>query len=85
MKLSIVSPEKTLYSGDVVSVAVPGTKGRFEVLDNHAPIISSLQAGQLTYKGDEEVTLDISGGIINVADNQVSICVGLADKQAGKQ
>ena len=42
MHLTIVSPEKILYEGEATVVAVPGTKGAFEVLDNHAPIISSL-------------------------------------------
>ena len=50
MKLTIVTPEKTIYDGEAISVAVPGTKGAFEVLDNHAPIISSLQSGVITVK-----------------------------------
>jgi len=75
MKLTIVSPEKILYNGHALSVTVPGSKGQFEVLDNHAPIISSLQSGQLTYKDKEEIQIDIKGGFINVANNEVAVCV----------
>ena len=70
MKLTIVSPEKILFQGDAVSVTVPGTKG-------HAPIISSLQKGTLTYKGESEVSMEISGGFIDVANNKVAICIEL--------
>lgn len=75
MKLTIVTPEKTIYDGEAVSVAVPGTKGAFEVLDNHAPIISSLQGGIITVKtadGVQEFT--VRSGFIEVARNSVSIC-----------
>ncbi|MBR3115559.1 MAG: ATP synthase F1 subunit epsilon [Bacteroidaceae bacterium] len=75
MKLTIVTPEKTIYDGEAISVAVPGTKGAFEVLDNHAPIISSLQGGVITVKtadGVQEFT--VRSGFIEVARNSVSIC-----------
>ncbi|MDO4951523.1 MAG: ATP synthase F1 subunit epsilon [Bacteroidales bacterium] len=75
MKLTIVTPEKTIYDGEATSVAVPGTKGAFEVLDNHAPIISSLQSGVITVKtadGVQEFT--VRSGFIEVARNSVSIC-----------
>ena len=75
MKVIIVSPEKTLYSGEVEGVEVPGENGRFEVLNNHAPIISSLIAGKVYCKGAEPFTLEISGGFIEVAHNEISICV----------
>ena len=70
MKLTIVTPEKTIYDGEAISVAVPGTKGAFEVLDNHAPIISSLQGGVITVKTADTVR----SGFIEVARNSVSIC-----------
>ena len=75
MKLTIVTPEKTIYDGEAISVAVPGTKGAIEVLDNHAPIISSLQGGVITVKtadGVQEFT--VRSGFIEVARNSVSIC-----------
>ena len=76
MKLEIVSPEKTLYSGEVELITLPGTNGSFTVLDRHAPIISSLEKGVLIYrvKGkDNEIT--ISGGFIEMKNNDVSICI----------
>ena len=75
MQLLIVSPEKTLYKGEAVSVTVPGTKGMFEILDNHAPIISSLQSGTLICKDEHTTTFEILGGFVEVANNEVSICV----------
>ena len=62
MFLEIVTPEATLYSGEVTSVAVPGVNGEFQMLDNHAPIVSILGKGNVKIYGD--VTLDK-----NVADN----------------
>ena len=76
MKLTIVSPEKIVYNGTATSVAVPGTKGAFEVLDNHAPIISSLQSGIVIVRYAEgEKEFPIRSGFIEVANNEVSICV----------
>lgn len=76
MKLTIVSPETTLFSGEATSVLVPGKKGQFEVLEDHAPIISSLGQGSVVYKTKAETKkVDISGGFIDVANNEVSLCV----------
>ena len=60
LKLIIVSPEKQLYQGDAQSVKVPGSLGEFEILDNHAPIISSLDVGQVVYVTDEGETHAVS-------------------------
>ena len=51
MFLEIVSPEKTLFSGEVSSVIVPGTEGSFQILNNHAPIVSTLKNGLIKLKG----------------------------------
>ncbi|MEG1579869.1 MAG: hypothetical protein RR386_01245 [Bacteroidaceae bacterium] len=75
LQLTIVSPERTLFKGEVDSVFVPGTTGRFEVLENHAPIISSLTEGQLSYRFSELHSINIKSGFIEVAKNKVSICV----------
>ncbi|MDD4760883.1 MAG: hypothetical protein WCR53_03445 [Bacteroidaceae bacterium] len=76
MKLTIVSPEKILFKGDADILSVPGTTGRFEVLDHHAAIISSLKADKLIYKSHgQEVSVDVLGGFIEVADNVASVCV----------
>ncbi|MDR0988661.1 MAG: ATP synthase F1 subunit epsilon [Prevotellaceae bacterium] len=82
MQLQIVSPEKELFSGEVESITLPGTAGEFSLLPNHAPIVSSLKAGQLFYlpKGGSDVqTVAISGGFVEQHNNKVSACVELAD------
>lgn len=76
MKVIIVSPENTVYQGEATSITLPGASGEFEVLDNHAPIISSLQAGNITIKdSDGEKTIGVLSGFVEVANNEVSICV----------
>jgi ATP synthase, F1 epsilon subunit (delta in mitochondria) len=76
LQLRIVSPEKVEYDGVVESVLVPGSKGQFEILDNHAPIISTLQKGVVEYATQEgKVSLNILGGFVEVQKNLVSLCV----------
>ena len=78
LRLKIVSPEKVVFNGEVQSVTVPGTSGVFEILTDHAPIISSLQQGIVTYQtgdGSEKTTLPIGGGFVAVQKNEVSLCV----------
>jgi len=72
LKLKIVSPEKVEFTGEVESVKVPGMMGNFEILTDHAPIISSLQKGFVEYDGQQ---LEILGGFVAVQKNEVSICV----------
>ena len=72
LKLKIVSPERIEFTGEVESVKVPGTQGNFEILQNHAPIISTLGKGIVEYDGTE---LPILGGFVEVQKNQVSLCV----------
>lgn len=75
LHLEIITPEKTLYNGDVELVEVPGKRGRFTLLENHAPIISTLEAGQIRIKskaGNEE-TFDCKAGYIECSENKVSI------------
>ncbi|MBO6605553.1 F0F1 ATP synthase subunit epsilon [Psychroserpens sp.] len=88
MHLEIVSPEATLFSGEVTSVTVPGVMGEFEMLNNHAPIISLLKEGNVKINGDitleEDVEnlfnksdkgfwLPISSGTIEMKDNKVIV------------
>ena len=87
MYLEIVSPEATLFSGEVVSVIVPGTTGSFQMLNNHAPIVSTLKEGIVTITGkmqldeafknkfilqDANTTLfEISSGTVEMRDNKL--------------
>ena len=76
LQLRIVSPEKVEFDGAVESVLVPGTMGQFEILNDHAPIISTLQKGDVEYVTKEgKVTLTILGGFVEVQKNKVSLCV----------
>ncbi len=76
ISLHIVSPERTLVEQAVSSVTLPGTIGPFMVLRNHAPIISSLEKGEIVYISEgRESRLPISGGFAEVRDNQVDVCV----------
>ena len=78
LQLRIVSPEKVEYDGAVESVLVPGTMGQFEILTNHAPIISSLGVGEVVYAAaDGKHTIGIAGGFVEVQKNKVSLCVEL--------
>ena len=76
MVLRIVSPEKVLYKGEVQMVKLPGTVGQFTVLDHHAPLVSTLTAGTLVYRGASgEKEIDIKGGVVEVRDNNVVVCI----------
>lgn len=77
LHLEIYSPEEEIFSGEVEHVTLPGTMGSFTILPLHAPIISSLQAGTLSYvtKEGEEHTAEVKGGFVEMNGNKVSVCV----------
>ncbi len=73
MKIEIITPDRNIYSGEVRSVRVPGRKGSFQVLKDHAPIISTLDAGSVMITDDQgtEVRFEITGGVIEVKRNRI--------------
>ncbi len=76
IRLLILSPEETLLDAAVDAVTLPGTVSPFEVLPGHAPIISSLEKGRITWRtGAEEGSLEIASGFVEVVDNQVLAAV----------
>lgn len=77
LHLRIVSPVKVEYDGEVESIVVPGTQGQFEILKDHAPIISSLEEGTVVYRiaGGNNIEFAILGGFVEVQKNVVSLCV----------
>ncbi|MBR0038237.1 MAG: F0F1 ATP synthase subunit epsilon [Bacteroidales bacterium] len=76
MKLTIYSPEKTIFDGEVSLVEVPGTKGRFEILKDHDAIITTLQPGVIRYISDgQETRQPVTSGYVEVHKNQISACV----------
>ncbi|MCI6672480.1 MAG: ATP synthase F1 subunit epsilon [Prevotella sp.] len=78
LSLTIISPEKTLFKGEVESVTVPGEMGEFVILNNHAPIISTLVAGRVAYaQNNQDTTFNIKEGFVEVRKNEVNLCVEL--------
>ncbi|MBR5335185.1 MAG: ATP synthase F1 subunit epsilon [Bacteroidaceae bacterium] len=76
LNMDIVSPERQLFSGEVEGATFPGDKGRFTVLYNHAPIISTLGQGTIKWvQQGQEATLDIKGGFVEVENNRIIVCV----------
>ena len=75
MEIEIITPDKKLFKGNIKSVTVPGTKGAFMVLKNHAPIISTLEKGKILVKTEklEDKDFDIESGIIEVKKNKIII------------
>ena len=74
MKLQIVTPDKELFSGEVESVVLPGTDGLIGVLNNHAPMVTSLKQGKIKINVDkEEKFFDVNGGVVEVLKNNVII------------
>ena len=77
MTLEILTPEKTIFSGDVYGVQLPGIGGMFEVLEKHAPIVSALKTGKLKILKDKSATIQYSirGGFVEVMDNKTTVLV----------
>ncbi|MDA3879090.1 MAG: ATP synthase F1 subunit epsilon [Prolixibacteraceae bacterium] len=81
MELEIITPDKKLYSGSIYMVRLPGTKGSFSILQNHAPIISTLEKGiiKVIDKGNKTFLFDIEGGVAECRENKIAVLI-----QAGK-
>ena len=93
MFLEIISPERTLFNADVESVNLPGVNGSFEILNNHAAIVSVLSKGTIKILGqvvipentkdlfqkgeDSKTLLNIQGGAVEVKNNRVTVLVDL--------
>lgn len=76
--LTILTPEKTLLEKPVSQISLPGSKGRFMILRNHAPLISSLEEGDLVYESEGvEERVHVMSGFVEVIDNEVVACVEL--------
>lgn len=77
MKVKITKPDSTVYEGEAKLLQLPGSGGLFEILKNHAPIISSLGKGtiRLVTNDDETKTFDIRGGVVKGQQNDILILV----------
>jgi F-type H+-transporting ATPase subunit epsilon len=75
MKLEIITPEETLYSGDATLVQLPGIDGSFEILNNHAPLIAVLGKGKIRAQDaqKQQQSFEIKGGVVEVLRNKVLV------------
>ncbi len=74
MTLEILTPDKKIFEGDVTAVTVPGTMGSFQILTDHAPIISTLEDGPVIIKTKGSVeTFVIKGGVVEVLKNKIIV------------
>jgi F-type H+-transporting ATPase subunit epsilon len=73
MKIEIITPDKKVFEGDIKSIRVPGKLGSFQVLKDHAPIISTLENGPVIIvdQNGTETRFEINGGVIEVKQNKI--------------
>ncbi len=79
MYLEIVTPDEKVFEGEVVTATFPGNHGSFQILSNHAPLISTLGTGDIRYTEDKqkEQVITVDGGVVEVLNNRVIV---LAEK-----
>lgn len=76
MKLIITTPDKKVFQGSVQKVTLPGSAGIFQVLKNHAPLVSTLQKGTIRYGNEkQEHALAITEGLVEVLNNTITVLV----------
>ena len=75
MLLEIISPEKTLFEAEVDSVSVPGSDGSFQMLNNHAPIVSTLANGLIKIKGNIKIPEGLKGLFTKISSNEIHLKV----------
>jgi len=81
MHLEILTPEKKLFDGEVAGVNLPGALGSFEILNNHAPIISALVKGEVRVKGSQgSQSFKINSGFVECLNNEVTVLVEGVEK-----
>ena len=75
MHIELITPEGMVWSGETVGVQVPGTKGPFEILHNHAAIISTLDEGRITVKQNDDAPLSFhtKRGVVEVLSNRITV------------
>jgi F-type H+-transporting ATPase subunit epsilon len=74
MKLEIITPEKNVFSGEVDVVTLPGVNGQFQILKDHAPMVSTLKTGDLVYSvAGKAETIVVDGGVVQILNNKVLV------------
>ena len=80
LTLRILTPEGTAFSGSADAVYVPGAAGRFEILPDHAPIITSLEKGEIRWRlGGKEQVFPVRAGAIMLTNNEITVCAESAE------
>jgi F-type H+-transporting ATPase subunit epsilon len=80
IKVEIVTPEKLLYSGEVEMITLPGTNGQMGILRGHAPLLSTLDIGEIVlHKREGNDYLAVSGGVVEVRPDKVTILADVAE------
>ncbi len=77
MILDILTPDKNVFSGEIKLVKIPGTNGSFEIMENHAPIVSTIDKGELKVIDSEgkETFYNVSGGIVECSNNKIHVLI----------
>jgi F-type H+-transporting ATPase subunit epsilon len=77
MHIEIITPEKLLFAGEIKLVKLPGTLGSFEIMENHAPIISTLSKGKIKVKetNGNIVYFEVVGGLVEASNNEIKVLV----------
>ena len=80
-QLSIVTPEKIVFDGEVVSFTVPGIEGYLGILSNHAPLITALQPGRIEFQDNQDKIqiFSVSGGFVEVSGNKATLLADTAE------
>jgi F-type H+-transporting ATPase subunit epsilon len=77
MNVEIISPDKKLFEGNATAIQLPGSEGSFQLLNNHAPLISTLKAGKIKLEqaNNEVKFFEIKSGVVELRNNKVIILV----------
>ncbi|MBO7562064.1 MAG: F0F1 ATP synthase subunit epsilon [Bacteroidales bacterium] len=77
LHLNIISPQESLFKGEVSEVTLPGSVAPFTILPHHAPIISSLEKGAISFivKGGGSQSVEIDGGFVEMSNGNVTVCI----------
>ena len=79
MYLEIITPEKKIFEGEIERIRLPGSKGSFEILRGHAPIVSTLEKGEIRVinQNNEKLTWNIEGGIVENKADKIIVLLDL--------
>lgn len=73
MTLEIITPDKKVFAGEAAAVTFPGTEGQFQILNNHAALVSTIGKGNIVVEGNTKETFTVDGGVVEVLNNKVLV------------